>query len=120
MNEARAAIADLDRELRKVGEDIVLQRLVTDPDTGAQSPSYIANCRANVRAHQPQELQFMAGEAPVTVIVLSPTDLARELWPGLPQKDDRAIVQGRSANVEIVSPIYVGGTLVRIDLQTRE
>lgn len=117
--EADACIAILDDGLRQYGQDVVLQRLVAD-DAGEQTIAHNADCRAAVRAHAPQALDAMTEDAPATSVVLSPTDLAAALWPGLPVKDDRLIIAGRPNNVETVSPIEVDGTLVRIDLTCRE
>lgn len=119
MSEARNCIYDLDHALREFGEVIQLQRLSTDPDTGARTVTNQANCRAVVRAHQPQELVPMSGEAPNTLIIMSPTDLSRAMWPGLPVKDDRVLIGGSANNIEIVAPFFVGGTLVRLELQAR-
>ncbi len=114
------AIAMLDRQLARHGEDIILQRLATDIATGAQfALNQVDPCRAMVRANEPQELSAMTGEAPNTHVILSPTDLARAMFPGVPQKDDRLIIQGRNNNVEIVSPIYLAGQLVRINIECR-
>lgn len=111
-------IARLDAALARRGEDIVLQRMLTD-EAGMQTPTYQAACRASVRGHRPQALD--ESEVPNTKAVISPTGLTAALWPGLPQKDDRVIFQGdRSANVEQVAPIYVDGILVRIDIEFRE
>lgn len=111
-------IARLDGALARRGEDIVLQRLSTDSD-GVQTPIYIAACRSAVRSNEPQALDESV--APNTKAVISPTSLVAAIWPGLPQVDDRVIFQdGRKANIHLVSPIYVSGVLVRIDLEWRE
>jgi len=115
MTEAQACIADLDAALAECGENVVLQRLVTD-DAGVQFAAYqVDPCRANVRSSQPQDL-----EAPNTLVILSPTDLTRALFPGLPERGDRIIIAGRANTVEIVTPFSVGGILVRIEIMCRE
>lgn len=108
-------IRRLDFGLRKAGEDIVLQRLVTD-EFGTQSVAFEAPCRAKVRAHLPQQLDHVAYEAPVTRITISPNSLTRAGWPGLPARDDRVLIDGQPSNVETVSPIRINGALVRINL----
>lgn len=114
------AIGALDRQLRQHGEDVILQRLVLD-GAGAQfAANQVDPCRAFVRARTPQELQSFPGEPPNTQVTLSPTDLAQAMWPGIPAKDDRLLIQGRANNIEIVSPIYLDGVLVRINVECRE
>lgn len=111
-------IARLDAALVRRGQDIVLQRLSTD-EAGVQTMTdQVDPCRAAVRAHAPQELDPVSGEAPETTVIISPSSLI--YFPGLPVKDDRLIIGGKPNNVETVSPILVGGTLVRIDMTCRE
>ena len=126
MSAPSALIDLLDRSLAEYGQDVVLQRLVTDA-AGVQTIAYEANpCRATVRAHAPQALDAMIESASSSSVVMSPTDLVRAGWPerddGLPVpvKDDRLLIAGRPNNVETVSPIQVDGILVRIDLTCRE
>jgi hypothetical protein len=38
---------------------------------------------------------------------------------GLPQRDDRLLIQGDPSNVQEVAPIYYGGALVRVNLLCR-
>lgn len=110
-------IARLDASLSRRGEDVVLQRFtIVD---GAQLVAYqVDPWRVQVRAGSPQQLQSYPGEAPNTQVIASPTGLAT--WPGLPAKDDRLIIRGRPNNIETVSPIYVDGVLVRINIECRE
>lgn len=108
----------LDRQLDRHGEWITLQRLVADGE-GNQTVSAEARVRAFVRANQPQALG--ESDAANTKAKLSPTDLAREAWPGVPERDDRVNFQGgRKANIALVSPVYADGVLVRVDLEWRE
>jgi hypothetical protein len=119
MSEASRCIADLDRELTRLGDTVQLQRLIADPDTGNRTVSFSADFRARVDAHHPQELVPMSGEAPNTRVILSPTGLRKANWPGLPQKDDRLVIGGKNNNIEIVSPLSIGDVIVRIELECR-
>jgi hypothetical protein len=116
----RGWIAAHDRWLAREGEYIVLQRLAADAE-GDLVVVNEARLRAFVRAHQPQALS--ESDAPNSKAILSPTDLAREAWPGLPARDDRVVFQGgRKGDIVLVSPTYSGraGVLVRIDIEWRE
>jgi hypothetical protein len=117
MFDARGIIADLDEALSQFGETVTLTRF-TDGPNGTRIP-FSVDCQAFVRANAPQELDPISGDAPNTKVIMSPTQIARAQWPGPPQKDDRMLIQGHMANVEIVSPIFIGGQLVRLDLQCR-
>jgi hypothetical protein len=105
-----SAIASLDRQLAEHGEDVVVRRY-TAP-SGTPRPKTDIAARASVRAVKPEEL---AGEIDQTSskVVMSPTGLAA-LLPL--RKGDKVVVQGKERNVEIPRPIFVGGTLVRIDV----
>ncbi len=109
-------ISRLDDGLLRWGQDVTLQRRVTD-DAGAQTVAFEALCRAVVRAHLPQQIEHIAYDpAQPTKLIMSPTSLTRAAWPGLPARDDRLIINGQPNNVETVSPIEVDGVVVRIDL----
>jgi hypothetical protein len=41
------------------------------------------------------------------------------MWPGLPAKDDRIVIEGVPNNIEIVDPRSIDNQLVRIELQAR-
>lgn len=127
MTEAEAAIRDLDAALAEVGEDIRLQRLTLGPN-GTQIP-FEVTCRAAVRQYQPSELTdgVIQGDSH---IIISPTEIIKAQWPGatpqssdvdkrVPRKGDRVIVQGRARAVEAAAPFYLGGELVRLELQCR-
>jgi hypothetical protein len=103
-------IADLDAALARRGE-IVTVRRYTAP-TGDPRPKTDIASRASVRAVKPEEL---AGEIDQTgsKIVLSPTGIG-SLLPL--RKGDKIVVQGRERNIELPKPIFVDGTLVRIDV----
>jgi hypothetical protein len=117
MTEAEAAIADLDAALADVGEDVTLIRF---SDDGLQTPLYEVPCRAAVRAHAPQQLLRMAGDAPDSQVILSPTSLSGR-FPGHPRRDDRVMLDRgrRPTTIQEVAPISVAGTIVRFELQVR-
>lgn len=103
-------IADLDAALARRGEDVIVRRY-TAP-SGDPRPKTDIAVRASVRAVKAEEL---AGEIDQKAlkVVLSPTGLAA-LLPL--KKGDKIVVQGKDRHVELPKPIFVGGTLVRIDL----
>lgn len=108
------AIADLDAALVRRGENATLQRL-TSGVTVANS----AACRAMVRNYKPDELvgAIVQGD---TMAVISPTDLTAASWPSnTVRTGDKIVVQGRRRNIEAAEPIYMAGTLVRVNLQVR-
>lgn len=129
MNEAEASRADLDNGLAEVGEDIRLQRLTTAP--GGAQVSFECTCRAVVRGYTPAEIVSGSGIIQQDVkVILSPSDIERAQWPGatpmpegvdrrVPVRNDRIIRQGRTYAVQAAQGIYVGGELVRIELQVR-
>lgn len=117
-------VARLDRALQRAGEDVVLRRVV-----GATNQALIdAPVRALVRGFKPAELVggIIQGDS---LAIISPTGIEAAQWPGghapqaadarVPVRNDKLIVQGRTRNIEAAAPIYVDGTLVRIELQLR-
>lgn len=149
METAATKIARLDRSLARTGETVTLQRTSVDGTTGAVAiEKQLSDCPAHVRASAPQDIDMMPGVAEIRV-TLSPTYLlssptlmgllnddgtqllnddgmpllADEGSPiitfGIPQKDDRILIQGDPSNIETVSPIYYGGQLVRVNLLCR-
>lgn len=117
-------IAALDATLDVGGSDLTLRRIVgTLPNV-----AYIdAKVRGSVRSSGTRELASGIAQA-VSQIVLSPSGIAAAQWPGgsdpnapvdpaLPHRGDRVIIEGRIRDVEAVNPIYIDGTLVRIDLE---
>jgi hypothetical protein len=125
MSEQSDAIADLDEDLARVGEDIVLRRVY------GMYPR-VANVdlpmRASVRDMGEKELVSGIAETDSQVI-MSPTPISDAGWPGgelpsatvvdptLPRRGDKIITDGRVRNVEFVNPISVNATLVRIELR---
>lgn len=106
-----AAIASLDSQLAEHGELVSAYRYTAT--TGNPRPRInVDDVPAFVRAFKPEEL---AGEIDQTStnIVLSPTKLTA-LLPL--KKNDKVFAQGRERNVELVKPVLMGNTLVRINL----
>lgn len=103
-------IANLDASLSRVGETVTVRRW-TAP-TGTPRPKTDVSVNASVRAVKADEL---VGDLDMTasVAVLSPTGLS-SLLPL--KKGDKLVIQGRERNIELPKPIYVGGTLVRINV----
>lgn len=127
MTPAEWEIAELDASLADVGEDITLKR-VSGP---LLSVVVSCECRAFVRGYQPDELVGGIMQTDKKVI-MSPTQIIAKGWPGpgalplndedrrVPKKGDKVVIQGRAFNIENNNGgIYVGGELVRIELQAR-
>lgn len=113
------AIAILDRQLAEHGQTITLRR--------NGSPNVDVSLSAFVRGYEPRELNggVVQGDSEVTI---SPTGIGS--WPGalaqsdgsdtkVPRKNDKVLIAGRLRNIEASAPIYIGSTLVRINLQVR-
>lgn len=114
-------IAQLDRDIARYGEDIVLRR-----------PGIDLTVRAHVRTFRQEEITggVMLGDLKV---ILSPTGLDASAWLAaasagtppfdpdrrVPRRNEKAIVQGRLRNVENPMPFVIGGELVRIELVVR-
>ena len=120
MNAAQS-IASLDRQLAAHGQDITLRRV--------GSPNVDATVRAFVREYKARELteEVVQGD---TEVVVSPTSVLAASWPGalaqsdgtdirVPRKGDKVIIAGRLRTVQAPAPVYIGATLVRINLQVR-
>lgn len=115
MTEAESCIAELDQALFEVGEPVTLQKIAVDAD-GAETITLAADVRANVRASKPQDLE--ASDVTDIDVILSPTGL--EAF-GIPTRDDRLILgtTGMACNILNIAPIFVTGTLARIDMKCR-
>jgi len=119
----------LNRQLAEHGQDIRLTRMTLGP--GGVLIPFSVDCRAFVRDYDPDELVggIIQGD---TKVVLSPTEIEAQGWPGpnssatptnqdrrVPRKDDKALLAGKSRNVETGKPVYLNGELVRINLVVR-
>lgn len=109
-------IADLDSFVAERGEVIRLLRRTTGPE--GMRVSFEAKLRANVRSASPTDL--VEPGAKETVIVVSPTELRRSRFPGLPRRDDGVITADDPAmNIAEVEATRVGGELVRVRMICR-
>jgi hypothetical protein len=105
------AIASLDRQLVEHGARVSVYRYTAT--TGNPRPKdEVANVPAFVRAVSADELVGNIDQTAVNV-VLSPTLLA-SLLPL--KKGDKLLIDGRERNIELVKPITMQTTLVRINL----
>ncbi len=121
-------IDDLDMTLAEDGEWIEIRRLY-----GTQLVPITVTCRAFVRGINAEEL--VAGiSQDSSNIIMSPSEIIAAGWPGpwtpsapepvnpgtdrrVPRKGDKAIIKGRTRNIEVSKPIYVDDELVRIELR---
>lgn len=103
----------LDRSIARAGDTVTLQRLASDGD-GTTSVALSATCPAFVRAAAPTDLVEPGSRD--SRVVLSATSLTDF---GVPQRDDRALINGDPAAIVEVEPIYRAGELVRVNLLCR-
>lgn len=123
------AIADLDKMLFDDGQDIVLRRV---RGTGVSPTNVDVTCRAFVRGFAPNELVGGFTQQDRKVIISS-TEIDTADWPAdepdstsnidhrVPRKNrkDVCVFGGRTYAVESSEPIYMAGTLVRINMVVR-
>jgi hypothetical protein len=124
METAARKIARLDRSIARTGETVTLQRTATEGSTGAVTTALqLSDVPAHVRASKPQDL--IDPDAKEMRVVLSPTQLfaatigSPAVAFGIPERDDKVLIQGDPSNVREVDPIYYGGALVRVNLLCR-
>lgn len=124
MSTADNCIADLDAALADVGEPIKLR---CNGDVADE-----VTCQAKVTAISREEIAAGIAETMLNVI-MSPSEINAAQWPRTsrgqlkPPFDedpriprvgkDEAIVRGRARTVDFVDPLFVGGTLVRINMR---
>lgn len=124
METASRKIARLDRSIARAGETVTLQRTSTDGSTGAVTVALqLSDVPAHVRASAPQDL-IDPDAKEIRVIVSATHLLAATLGSpavafGIPERDDKVLIQGDPSNVQEVAPIYYGGALVRVNLLCR-
>jgi hypothetical protein len=104
---AAELIADLDAALARVGQDVILRKM--NSTTGQLT------VRARVRFYKPDEIAGIIQQGD-SKVVLSPTGLGDF---GVPPQNGYVVVNGTPRRIISPNPIYVGGTLVRIELQVR-
>jgi hypothetical protein len=107
-------ISRLDAAIARYGQSVTLQRTAIDASSGAITVSEEVTCAAKVRAFGPQDLD--AGDVQDIQVILSPTGLGSF---GIPNRDDRIVINGNPSNVEQIGPLYYGGQLVRVNLLCR-
>lgn len=119
------ALDALDRMLTAYGAPAILRRITW---AGSTSTSRDVAVQALVRGYEPHQLVggIMQGDSSA---VLSPTPIIAAGWPGtappagtdgrVPIIGDKLVVAGRVRNIQAAVPLYVGGELVRIELQLR-
>lgn len=128
MSDAAREIAELDSALAADGEDIVLRRV---HGTSLASQTFQdVTCRAFVRGYTAQEL--VAGFTQQdSKVILSPTQIDAASWPGdandspptidqrIPRKNrgDLCFIANKKRSVEAGVGIYMGSTLIRIELR---
>lgn len=124
METAAQKIARLDRSITRTGETVTLQRTVVDAATGAVTVALqLSDVPAHVRASKPQDL--IDPDAKEMRVTLSATHLLAATIGspaaafGIPERDDKVLIQGDPSNVQEVAPIYYGGALVRVNLLCR-
>lgn len=121
-----AAIAALDRQLARHGEDIVISRVVK---RGGINVTVLVTCRAFVRAVSADEI---AGKITVDdlKVIISPTQIIAAGWPGMdenivagnavdqriPKSSDKVTVQGRPREIRAPKPKLLDGVWVRCDM----
>jgi hypothetical protein len=111
---AAELISRLDNAITHYGQTVTLQRTNVDPASGAVAVTDSIDCPAAVRPSGPQDLE--AGEVVPIRIVVSPTGLGDF---GLPNRDDRLLIDGNPTNIQQVAPLYFAGQLVRVNLLCR-
>lgn len=121
-------LAQLNRRLARRGEDVFLRRTV-----GTSNRSYVeARIPAIVRALTVEQLIGNITQQNF-VIIVSPTHLLRQQWPGgktpaatgglieptdyrLPTTNDVLFLRGAQKAIQRVAPVFDSGECVRIEL----
>ncbi|MDO1582427.1 hypothetical protein [Rhizobium oryzicola] len=100
------AIAALDKDIAAYGQPVTLKRGALSVET-----------RAFVRGYKPAELigGLKQGDS---AVIFSPTGLKD--WPDMKLKNgDQFVTAGKTRNIEIADPVYMGSTLVRANVTVR-
>lgn len=124
METAATKIARLDRSIARRGETVTFQRTVTDGATGAVMVALqLTDCPARVRASEPQDLiDPDVKENEVTISsthILAATIGSPAVAFGVPERDDKVLIDGDPSNIQEVKTIKYGGALVRVNLLCR-
>lgn len=107
-----AAIAMLDRQLAAHGQDVIVRRYAAA--TGNPRPKTDVPARAFVRAVKAEELIGSIAQTSSNVVLSPSTTGLSALLPL--RTEDKIVIAGRERNVQVVKPIEMAGTLVRIDV----
>jgi hypothetical protein len=124
MSLATDSVARLDAALARKGQDVIIRR----PTNGAAAVVNVT-CRAFVRGVSAEDL--IAGiKQDNSTVIISPTQLIAAGFPGtnfgnvpdtqdrtVPTTNDKCIINGKVRSIDAVMPIYIDGTLVRIDMR---
>lgn len=103
----QAVIASLDAQLREKGEDIILVR--------SGSPG--VTVRAKVRALGSDRLRPGANGAQGNFrAILSPTSVAGSMFEAQIRTGDKLTRVGQQRAITYVSPVQMGGVVVRIEI----
>jgi hypothetical protein len=113
-------ISQIDDQLLKHGEDIVLRRRVSG------GPDAEVTCRALVRGIKAELIVGTITQLDLNVII-SPTQILAADWPGgdpssgpvdprLPRVSDIVVIKGRERQVKMSDPIFLHGVWVRCNL----
>lgn len=117
---AKAARAELDRILRRYGEDCTLQRLM-----GAAQTPVAVELRATIVDLIPREIEATGLQHGDSTASISTTELLAARWPSLgeapmPGKGDQLIVGDRVRTVLLAWPAApVDGEQIRIQMVVR-
>ncbi|WP_416065414.1 hypothetical protein ACK9YZ_01310 [Rhizobium sp. ZK1] len=114
------AIVQLDDQLLKHGEDILLRRRVSG------GPDAEVTCRALVRGVKAEKIVGTITQLDLEVII-SPTQILAAGWPGggqpsvavdprLPKVTDFMVIKGRERQVKMSDPIFLHGQWIRCNL----
>lgn len=106
------AIAALDRQLARHGQDVTLRRVVPN------APALEVTVRAFVRGYTPDEFagNIQQGDSEV---ILSPSGMSAPFVGEPLRVNDRLVIAGRARNVQSASAVWLGGAIVRINVQVR-
>lgn len=114
----------LDRALKRSGMTVTLRKVT---GTTSQTFTDLPNVPAMVRGYAPQDLVATIIQ---TDVIISPTQINAAVWPTaqgagedvrIPNRNrgDQCIINGVTRSVIAGVGIYIGGNLVRIEMQVR-
>jgi hypothetical protein len=96
------------RMVDKVGEPVLLRR------TGQRD----IEATAVIRAGSGAEL-IGSIEQQDKIAVIGAQEVLASDWGSLPRRGDFLVIQGKSNSIDTVSPFYVSGELVRVEILVR-